>query len=427
MIKLYFMVLMLIPCEVSPPFQEENDLSLFKIVQIEKEKEKAVRDKKIQNAIIMLGIYNDPGVSLFQNLQRELLNYGPLAAPHLIAAMESQSEERTRINAGHVATLILAKISDPNIESELKRLFQSSHPRIRARAISCMGRCGYKKYLPEIKENLISRDENLLAETLIAMGRFKDQDVLKTASEFIQQETPLLVQASLQSLDLAQLQCQDAISLAVEAFENSEHAMTRRMALDYLKKNGDHACVNALIQRCRIKSLPIKAKFDVLEALVAIGLRITSNDRTTIKNYLKELLDDADFEMVKKAAYLLHELEDDSGLKILTQSLNGLIKRHGNSSYYFKRGEIFLFFSRHNQAKHDFLEGLKRLKGDGARPARNIFLALARCFAAESRFQESEKYIRKSGIEDRTQLPVLYSEFSKMARDKRFGKSFIND
>jgi hypothetical protein len=397
---------------------------LLEVARLESLREKAARDNKIKESILQLGIYTDPQLSFVRRKRDEILAYGVHAVPHLIKAMESGSSERTRINAGRIAAEILAGIDDPGVEPALLRLLASENERARANAIQCIGLKGLKQHLELVKPNLKTGNKALLAATLVCLGRLGSEEILTIAAPYLKNASPLLRVAALQALEIWGKGGDEACNLVLSALANAEEPAVQNTALDFLDVYGGAQCVPVLIEKFGAPRIKRRERYNILQTLTSIGMRIEGEPRAKILHFLNTLLKQADFETVKKAAYHLNDLGDDSGVEVLTSSMDKLIATHGNAEYYFRRGEIFLQFKKYKDAKHDFQEGLRKDKKAGRYGAQKVFIALARCFAAENRFSEAERYLRKAESKDIESFPHQYEEFKKMAEDPRYSKLF---
>jgi len=401
--------------------------TLLEIAQLEGALEKKSRDKMIREAIIRLGVYNDPSLSYFRRKQAELIALGKHSIPHLIEAMENRSDERTVINAGRISAGILAHINDPQVEKEaLRLLLESDHDRTRAWAISCLGLSGITKHLDLIEPNIESKNEILAAETLIALGRLKSENTIKYAINLLAEDSSFLKVSAIEALNLLGLDVKQACESVMSAFESTENRNVQSKALEFLMKHSGLNCCPGLIRKYNQQGIKFRIRNQILLTITEIAKRLPKDQRAIIIDFLTELLDHADFETVKKAAFRLNDLDEDRGLAIITENLDILINTHGKGEYYFRRGYIFLRFRKYSDAKHDFMNGIKKDKEGGLYGKEKIFTALARCFAAEGRFPESERYIRRLPVEKRPNLPYEYTEFRKMADNEHYGKVFLS-
>lgn len=404
--------------------EEESLDGLLGIARVESRKESRERDQKIKEIILQLGIYSDPELDFVRRKRSEILAYGSHAVPLLIEAMETVSEERTRINAGRIAATILARINDPRVEKEAARLLDTPSALTRANAIVCLGEMGLTQYLDKIRLNLTSKDERLLTETIRCMGQLKSPRILEEVAPFLNDPRPIMRMAALEALHLRGEGGQEACEAVLQSLEKSPESSVLRAALGFIHDFGGGECVDVLIKKYGESGTKRKVRYRILETLTAVGVRMEPASRGGIITFMKTLLNKADYETVKKAAYHLYDLGDDSGVKVLTGSMDNLIARHGNAEYYFRRGEIYLQFRKYKEAKRDFLEGLRKDKKAGRFGAEKVYIYLARCLAAEDRFLEAERYIRKAKPEDPSRLPLLYEEFREMAKDERYSKVF---
>jgi HEAT repeat protein len=397
---------------------------LLEVARIESLREKQIRDGKIKESILQLGIYTDPQLAFVRRKREEILAFGKHAVPHLVKAMETASGERTRINAGRIAAVILSEIDDPDIEPELLRLMASENENARANAIRCIGYMGLKAHTDLVRSNLQTENKELLAEALECLGRLGCGDIPEIASRYLKDKDSTVRVSAIRALDLQGRAGPEICTQVLAAFAESEDSAVQDAALDFLKKYGGAECVPVLIERYEDGGIKRRERYTILSALTAIGMRIQDDSRGRIVEFLKGLLDQADFDTVKRAAFHLNDLGDDSGVEVLTGSMDKLIERHGNAEYYFRRGEIFLQFKKYREARRDFLEGLRKDKRAGRYGIQKVYIALARCYAGEERYPDAERYLRKAEPEDPAGLPLLYEEFVKMAEDPHYARLF---
>ena len=402
----------------------EKRPGLIEIARTESRKQKAMLDDKIEHLIHVLAIYTDPELTLVQQSRKELLSYGAYSIPHLVSAMEDQSVERTRISAGKVSALILAKINAPSVEKEALRMLAGENTIAKANATRCLGEMGLVKHLDKIKANLDSKDENLLEETILCIGRMQSDNIIELVKPFFVGKKPRLVVAAIKALDISGNESESACDLVIFAIKSSDREQIKEAAYDFIESHGTEKCIPALTEKYGTMGTGRKERYRILSIMTTLGASLESTKRKPVVEFLKTLLSTGDYDTVKKAAYYLNMLGDESGLRVLTGKLDNLITRHGNAEYYFYRGEIYLRFKKYKQAKRDFLEGLRKDKKAGRYGADKVFIALARCYAAEDRFLDAERNIRKSQQEDTSTLPEEYEEFKKMAKDPRYSKVF---
>lgn len=402
---------------------------LLEVVKIEARKEREARDRRLREDILKLGIYTDPDLEFVQRKRREILDAGPAAVPLLLEAMERVSGERTRINAGRVAADLLARIDDPAVEDRVKealaRLLDSKYDLVRANAVRCIGEKGLTAFLDRVKENLKSRDVDLLSETLRCVARLGAEDTPALAAPFLKHPDPGVRTAALKALILHGRPGKALPLRATEVLARAVEIPVQNAALDFLERFGNDPCIPPLVELYRSHRLRRKEALRLLGVIAAVAVRSTDPEvREGVKAFIKTLLDEGDFETVRKAARYLFDLGDGSGVEVLTRHLDKLIERHGNGEYYFRRGEIYLRFKRYKEARRDFLEGLRKDRKAEQYGLDAVYLALARCYAAEGRYADAERYLRKTGLESFSDLTETYPEFTEMAKDERYGKIF---
>lgn len=179
-----------------------------------------------------------------------------------------------------------------------------------------------------------------------------------------------------------------------------------------------------LIEMYQAPGMRQQQRHKILETLATLGADAEKSVRDDIIEFMKTLLDKESYDTVKKAAFLLNDLGEDCGVKVLTENYDRLIDKNGSAEYYFYRGEIYLQFKKYKEARRDYQEGLRKDKKAGRYGLQKAYLSLARCLAGEGRFKEAERNLKKAQLRDTTQLPKQYPEFEAMAQDDRYKHVF---
>ena len=135
---------------------ERKKPNLFDIAEAEARKQHSQIDAKIRSALLQLGIYTDPTLAFVQQKMKEIVSRGAAAVPILLEAIENPSKERTRINSGRMAAMILAHIEDPRIGPETHRLLTEGNPRAKINVLHYFGFLGKLTHEAEIEAILAS-------------------------------------------------------------------------------------------------------------------------------------------------------------------------------------------------------------------------------------------------------------------------------
>jgi len=351
----------------------------------------------------------------------EVVSYGSRAVPLLIETMEKPSEERTMVNAGRMAAVILARIDDERVKPELHRMLTEGNDRAKVNALNCLGEMGEPVHLAEIEALLVSVNPELRGEALVCLGLMKSPRTLELAEPFLAEKNRVLILAAIEALT----ECGDpaAEPLILSAVKASDDLDVIEASLMFLEKFGTAAAVPDLIARYEDASLKKKQRWALIDTVTAIGKRSDPETAKPLIEFLKKHLDSTDNRTIKKVAYALNELGDDTGVQVRTSQLDRLISKHSSAEYYFRRGEIYLEFKKYKQAMRDFNEGLRKDR-KGGRYGSQVFVSLARCYAAEERYADAERTLRRAELQDTTRLPFEYGEFRAMADDPRYEKVF---
>lgn len=398
--------------------------NLIDIARVEAEKHHTKLCASIRKTIRQLGIYTDPDLTIVEQKIDRILECGPLAIPLLIEAMENRSQERTLVNSGRMAAFILARVQDPRIEQEIYRLLTTSNTRGKINALHALTRLGKSLYMEEVEALVDSEELELKAGALICLGHMQSPRTKEIAGAFItigERRLKLAAVAALGNLDEAAEG--EGLVLSVLTIETDQQIIDA--CIDFARRFGGAASVEVVINKYEKASLKKRQKWAVIDALAEIGIRLAAGEETKpIFTFLKKTLQSPDNRTMRKAAYALNKLGDDSGVKVITQQLDRLITKHSSAEYYFRRGEIYLNFGKYKQAIRDFNEGLRKDRKASRYGATNVHLALARCYAAEGRFGDAERSLRKTDLTDTSRLPLEYDEFEKMAGDEKYSKVF---
>jgi len=394
---------------------------LLGIAEAEAQKQQALLEKKIRDALTQLGIYTDPSLAFVQQKMREIISLGPAAVPILFEAARNPSGERSKVNSGRMAALILAQIADERIGPGISKLLAEGNDRAKINALVCLGALGKAEHRDEIESLLSSKNPEVRAEALLCMARMKLPRTPDLAKPFLEEKDERLELAGIEALTLLGDAAREGLVLPI--LSSSQNASVIDAAIRFLDACGTAAAIPVLVKNYETKHLKRRQRIAAIKALKKIGKRAGPKGSEPIIAFLKTCLSSFDSRTIREAAFALNDLGDDTGVKMRTQQLDRLIAKHSSAEYYFRRGEIFLEFKKYKQAQRDFNEGLRKDR-KGGRYGSQVFIALARCYAAEGRFADTERTLRKAGLSDTTHLPREYEEFRKMAADERYGKVF---
>ena len=399
----------------------DNPPNLLTIAEAEAKKQRALIDARIKSTLLQLGIYTDPTLDFVQQKMKEILSYDGYAVRLLVDAMENQSTERTQINAGRMAASILARINDPRVRPEVQRMLSGGNERAKINALHCVGHLGDQTSSAEIVALLESKNIELQSEALICLGLMKYGGTRELVAPILEGKDAGLHLAAIRALiHLSDPANED---LVIPIFASSSDLVVIETGVEFCHAFGTRAAVGSLLGLYEKEGLRRKQRWSIIRALTEVGKRAGSSDQEPIIAFLKKNLNSADNRTIKEVALALNELGDDTGVKVCTKQLDRLISRHSSAEYYFRRGEIFLEFMKYKQAQRDFNEGLRKDR-KGGRYGAQVFVSLARCYAAETRFADAERTLRKAEGQDFTRLTIEYSEFRQMADDPRYAKVF---
>ncbi len=395
--------------------------NLLTIAEAEAKKQRALIDARIKSTLMQLGIYTDPSLDFVQQKMKEIISYGSHAVPLLVEAMENQSTERTQINAGRMAASILARIKDPRVRPEVQRMLIGGNDRAKINALHCLGHLGDQTGTAEIVALLESKNLELRSEALICLGLMQYAETRALVEPILQGEDAGLHLAAIRTLvHLGDGANED---LVIPIFTVSGDLVVIEAGIEFCHLFGTGQTVGPLIALYGKEGLRRKQRWSIIRALTEVGKRAGPSTHEPIIHFLKKHLSSPDNRTIKEVAFALNELGDDTGVKVRTAQLDRLISRHSSAEYYFRRGEIYLEFKKYKQAQRDFNEGLRKDR-KGGRYGTQVFISLARCYAAESRFADAERTLRKAEGQDFTRLPIEYAEFRQMADDPRYAKVF---
>jgi HEAT repeat protein len=395
--------------------------SLLDIAEAEARKQHGRINAEIRSTLLQLGIYTDPALDFVQRKMQDIIAFGGHAVPLLVEAMENPSEERTPVNAGRMAAMILARIDDPRTAPELQRMLAGGNERAKINALHALGEFGEPAHLEVIAGLLESENIELKSQALICLGLMKAPGLLELAAPFFEAEETEIKLAAIKAFTHFNDPAAEALILPV--LERTKQLPEIQAAVGFLARHGTGAAVPILVTKYEKGNLRKKERWAIIDAVTAIGKRGDPRARDEITAFLKRHLDSPDNRTVKEVAFALNELGDDMGVKVRTRQLDRLISKHSSAEYYFRRGEIYLEFKKYKQAARDFNEGLRKDR-KGGRYGSRVFVSLARCYAAEERFADAERMLRKAELEDTTNLPKDYDEFHMMAGDDRYSRVF---
>ncbi len=407
--------------EDSPANGANKKPNLLDIAEAEARKQHSQVNAKIRSALLQLGIYTDPTLAFVQQKMKEIVSCGTTAVPILLEAIGNPSTERTRINSGRMAAMILARIEDPRVKPETHRLLTEGNLRAKINALHYFGFLGKLTHETEIEALLASKNNDLKAEALICLGLMKSPKTPELAAPFLVEKDAFLKLAGIIALTHWGDPAGEALILPV--LDLSKDAGLFMTSVRFLGDHGTIAAFPVLKKKYEKGGLKKKQRWALIKTLTSIGRRTDKKALKPIVDFLKRHLDSPDNRTIKEVAVALNELGDDSGVKVLTQQLDRLIAKHSSANYYFRRGEILLDFGKHKQAQRDFNEGLRKDRRGGMYGA-SIFISLARCYAAEGRFADAERTLRKAELKDTTRLPFEHAEFQAMSKDGRYAKVF---
>lgn len=395
--------------------------NLLTIAEAEARKQRALIDARIKSTLMQLGIYTDPTLDFVQQKMKEILSYGAHAVPLLIDAMENQSTERTQINAGRMAAAILARINDPRVRPEVQRMLAGGNDRAKINALHCVGHLGDQTSSADIVALLQSKNIELRSEALICLGLMKYGATRDLVAPILKEKDTGLHLAAIRALfHLGDPANEDLVILI---FPSTSDLVVIEAGIEFCHAFGTRDAMGSLMGLYDKEGLRRKQRWSIIRALTEVGKRAGPSEQEPIVAFLKKNLSSPDNRTIKEVALALNELGDDTGVKICTEQLDRLISKHSSAEYYFRRGEIFLEFRKYKLAQRDFNEGLRKDR-KGGRYGAQVFISLARCYAAESRFADAERTLRKAEGQDFTRLPIEYSEFRQMADDPRHAKVF---
>jgi len=406
-----------------PADQEGGDPKprLLDIARSEAAKQQLKIQKMIRETLQHLGIYTDPNLEYVQQKISEVAGYGATAVPLLLEAMRNPSKERTPVNAGRMAAVILAKISDDRIDPAIHHMLTEENTRARINALLYLGRLGTPRNVEQILALLEHENSDLKSQALICLGLMKVPQTLEFSKKYLQSNDTTLHLAAIHAL--SHFGSARGEELILPVFSASGVVPVVDAGIEFLYWNGTMTAVPALIDKYAGGTLKKKQRWSIIKALASIGEREGTDASKPIIEFLKGQLDSPDIRTIKKLALALNALGDDTGLKVRTRQLDRLISKHSSADYYFRRGEIYMEFKKYKQAARDFNEGLRKDR-KGGRYGAQVFVSLARCYAAEERFADAERTLRKAELEDTTRLPIDYEEFTAMAEDTRYAKVF---
>jgi len=395
--------------------------NLLTIAEAEAKKQRGLIDSRIKSTLLQLGIYTDPTLDFVQQKMKEILSYGGYAVPLLVDAMENQSTERTQINAGRMAAAILARINDPRVLPEVQRMLSGGNDRAKINALRCVGLLGEQTSSADILALLESKNIELRSEALICLGLMNYEATRELVAPILAEKDEGLHLAAIRALIHLSDPANEDLILPI--FASSKDLVVIEAGVEFCHAFGTAASVGSLIALYDKEGLRRKQRWSIIRSLTEVGKRTGPPEQEPIIAFLKKNLNSADNRTIKVVALALNQLGDDSGVKVCTEQLDRLISRHSSAEYYFRRGEIFLEFGKYKQAQRDFNEGLRKDR-KGGRYGAQVFVSLARCYAAETRYADAERTLRKAEGQDFTRLPIEYSEFRQMADDPRYAKVF---
>ncbi len=406
---------------------EKSEPKKPNLIDIARKEAKKHHDRlcaSIRETIRSLGIYTDPKLSIVEQKIDTIINTGALAIPLLVEAMENPSKERTLVNSGRMAALILARMRDAAVEQQIFRLLTESNDRGKINALHALAERGTSIHVKEIEILVEADNPELKAAALSCLGRMQSPRTKEIAASFIETGDRRLKLAAVAALgNLKEASGGEELVLKVLVVETDQQTIDA--CITFTRHHGGSDSVEALIGKYEKGPLKKRQQWAVIDSLGAIGSRLATESETEpVFRFLKKTLESADNRTVRRAAFALNSLGDDTGVAVITQQLDRLITKHSSAEYYFRRGEIYLTFGKYRKAIKDFNEGLRKDRKAGRYGASKVHLSLARCYAAEGRFADAERSLRRAELDDTSRLPLEYAEFEKMAADDRYSKVF---
>jgi tetratricopeptide (TPR) repeat protein len=196
-------------------------------------------------------------------------------------------------------------------------------------------------------------------------------------------------------------------------------------AFSYLTRRPYPDALADVHQQVKNRSSTVRVRTQAVETLRAMA-RADSRRTKDVLPVLNAALAAGPKVVTDAAALAMNELGDDSGIAVVTASLDEEIETNPkNYTALYQRGEVFLRFGIWKQARRDFQDGLK-LEKDPREPNR-VHLGLARASAGLKQYKDAEKWLRRLIDTDYSALPDMYPEFRDMATDSRYGRLFEKD